>query len=140
VRVEIGPGDAAAGLRVLDFSLLNCGTAGYRVNGYPAVRLLDDQHQPIPVRVLPGTSAITGAIPDWNRPPTPITLKPGERATAVIAWRNTYDDITNPPVNAPFVEVTPQKKSRAVVLTPRGDIDLGSTGRIGVSSWQPAKR
>jgi hypothetical protein len=138
VRVELGPGDAAAGLRIQDFTLLNCGTADVRLSGYPAVRLLDEKQQQVTVQVLKGTDEITGPVPDWNKPPTQLTLKPGRRAAAVMAWRNTYDDITNPPVNAPLLAIAPAAGAAAQVLTPRGPIDLGSTGRIGVSAWQPA--
>ncbi|MEU4240784.1 DUF4232 domain-containing protein [Actinoplanes sp. NPDC026619] len=138
VRVELGPGDAAMGLRVLDLYLVNCGTATYRVNGYPVVRLLDDQRQPVTVQVLKGTTAITGSIPDYDKPPSKLTLRPGQRATAVLAWRNTYNDITNPPVSAPYLEIGPAAGAPAQPVTPRSDIDLGSTGRVAVSAWRPA--
>ncbi|GIM90679.1 DUF4232 domain-containing protein [Paractinoplanes toevensis] len=137
VRVELGTGDAAAGLRVLDFFLVNCGTAVVKVKGYPAVRLLDEQRRNVSVNILQGTYVITGSVPDWNKPPREVVLRPGERATAVVAWRNTYDNLADPPVNATHLEITPTAGGTAQVLTPRGDIDLGSTGRIGVSSWQP---
>ncbi|GIF25515.1 hypothetical protein BJ973_003792 [Actinoplanes tereljensis] len=137
LRVELGTGDAAAGLRVLDFFLVNCGTAAAKVNGYPGVRLLDEQRRNVSVNILQGTYVITGPVPDWNKPPREVVLKPGERVTAVVAWRSTYDNLAAPPVNAAFLEITPTAGGTAQVLTPRSDIDLGSTGRIGVSSWQP---
>lgn len=126
------------GLRALDMNLINCGRKAYRVNGYPAVHALDQQRSTLGVRVLHGVTEIAGAIPDWSGPPRPFVLKPGERATAVVVWRNTYDNISRPPVNAPYLEAAPAAGRPAQVLAVRNGIDLGSTGRLGVSPWRPS--
>ncbi|WP_275407291.1 DUF4232 domain-containing protein [Actinoplanes cyaneus] len=136
VRVAVGDGDAAAGLRVLGVTLTNCGRGTYRVDGYPVVRSLDEDRAVLDVNVLKGVEEITGSVPDWSGPPKPVTLKPGQRATTVVAWRNTYDDIRNGPVTVKYLEVAPLAGRPAQVIAPDGGLDLGSTGRIGVSPWR----
>jgi hypothetical protein len=139
VRLDLGGIDAAMGLRALGLNLINCGRKPYRVNGYPAVHALDKERSTLDVRVLHGVTEISGSIPDWSGPPRPFVLEPGERATAVVVWRNTYDNISRPPVDAPYLEVAPAAGRRpAQVLAPQGGIDLGSTGRLGVSPWRPS--
>jgi hypothetical protein len=136
VRVEPGTGDAASGLRVLGITLTNCGKRTYRIDGYPAVRSLDKDRTALDVQVLKGVAEIAGPIPEWNAPPQPVTLKPGQRATAVVAWRNTYDNLEHPPVDVTFLEVAPLAGRPAQVIAPDNGLDLGSTGRIGVSAWR----
>jgi Protein of unknown function (DUF4232) len=137
-RLELGETDAAMGLRALGIDLINCGGEPYRVNGYPVVHVLDERRATLSVRVLHGVTAIAGPIPDWTGAPRPVVLKPGERATAVIVWRNTYDNISRPPVYAPYLTVAPAARRPAQVLAPKDRIDLGSTGRLGVSPWRPS--
>ena len=136
VLVRTDGGDAAMGLRVLGISLENCGSAPYRVHGYPAVRALDEKRAVLPVRALRGITDITIAIPDHTGAPRPVTLQPGEHARAVVVWRNTYDDPTHPPVEARFLQVAPAAGRPAQILAPQSGLDLGSTGRLGVSPWR----
>jgi Protein of unknown function (DUF4232) len=136
VRLEFDEVEAAMGLRALGVHLINCGRSKYRVNGYPAVSLLDEKRAVLKVRVLRGITDISGAIPNWEGPPRPVTLKPGEHATALLVWRNTYDDIRNPSVNAPLVKVAPLADRPAQILPLAGGMDLGSTGRLGTSPWR----
>lgn len=84
IRVSADKGDAAMGLRVVGLHLDNCGTRDYTVDGYPLLELLDDDLDPVDgIEILDGSGDITtGAGPD--EPPRPVTLKPGESATA--AW------------------------------------------------------
>ncbi len=140
--------EAAMGLRVLSLQLRNCGTRPYEVNGYPDLELPAEDGQRLDVRVEHGSSGIS-RIESFERQPTSITLKPGDRATAGIVWRNTYDDTTNPPQVGAQLDVAPLAGRPRQTFTPRleanGDpwrednpavtIDLGSTGRIGVSPW-----
>jgi hypothetical protein len=74
-------------------------------------------------------------MPNASGPPKPVVLQPGQRATAVIAWRNTYDDIREPPVSVAYLEVAPAAGEPTQIVTPLGALDLGSTGRLGVSPW-----
>jgi Protein of unknown function (DUF4232) len=124
------------GLRALGVHLINCGRKPYRMNGYPAVHALDEHRSKLNVRVLNGVTEIAGALPTWSGPPRPVVLKPGQRATAVVVWRNTYDNISRPPVDAPYLDMAPAAGRPAQVLAPEGGIDLGSTGRLGVSPWR----
>ncbi|MET0426765.1 MAG: DUF4232 domain-containing protein [Actinoplanes sp.] len=136
VRLEFDQVDAAMGLRALGVRLINCGRSTYRVDGYPSVHLLDEQETVLKVRVLRGITDISISIPDWDGPPRPVSLRPGEHATAILVWRNTYDDTRKPPVNAPLVKVAPLAGRPAQVLPLEGGIDLGSTGRLGTSPWR----
>jgi hypothetical protein len=139
VQLEAGPTDGAAGLRALGIDLINCSHKTYKVDGYAVVHVLDKDHKALAIKVLHGTKEIAGPVPDWNGPPKPIVLKPGRRATCVVVWRSTYDDIRQPPVNAPYLEMAPASGRPAEILTADGPLDLGSTGRLGVSPWRPSK-
>jgi hypothetical protein len=123
------------GLRALGVSLVNCGAAPYRVDDYPAVRALDERRAALDVRVLRGVSKIAGGIPNRDGPPRTVVLEPGERATAIVVWRNKYTDITHPPVVVAYLEMAPSAGRAAQILAPEGGLDLGSTGRFGVSPW-----
>ncbi|OAR24592.1 hypothetical protein A8W25_19625 [Streptomyces sp. ERV7] len=131
MRVTTDKGDAAMGLRVVGLHLTNCGTGVVRTSGYPRLQLLDEKRRPIAgVRILDGTGAIsTAGGPDV--PPRPVTLKPGETAYASLMWRNTTE--SGDPVNVPYVRVTVNPGSPAAIVTP--ELDLGTTGRLGVGPW-----
>ncbi|MFE9899307.1 DUF4232 domain-containing protein [Streptomyces achromogenes] len=136
VRVSADKGDAAMGLRVVGLHLDNCGERAYTVEGYPLLELLDDSLRPVDgVRILHGSGEITpGAGPD--EPPRPVTLKPGESATAALVWRNTTGFGT--PVNVPHVRVRAREGAEPVTVTPH--LDLGTTGKLGVRPWEKAER
>lgn len=131
LRLLADDGDAAMGLRVVGLSLLNCGTSAVTVNGYPTLELLDLEHRPIDgVSVLPGGAGIasgTGA----DDPPRRIVLQPGEGARAALVWRNTTG--AGEPVDAPYVRVRATPDAAPVMVTP--ELDLGTTGRLGVGAW-----
>ncbi|MEV5602105.1 DUF4232 domain-containing protein [Streptomyces sp. NPDC052299] len=131
VRVTNDRGDAAMGLRVVGIHLANCGTTDYELNGYPSLRLLDEDREPVTgVKILHGTTAISTGI-GGDAEPRRVTLRPGESAYANLAWRNTTTD--GDPVDAPYVEVTAKPGAAPVTVTP--ELDLGTTGRLGVSPW-----
>ncbi|MDX2542428.1 DUF4232 domain-containing protein [Streptomyces sp. WI04-05B] len=136
IRVSADEGDAAMGLRVVGLHLDNCGTRDYTVEGYPLLELLDDAGKPVDgVRILHGSTEITtGAGPD--DPPRPVTLEPGESATAGLVWRNTTQFGT--PVNVPYVRVRAKAGATPVTVTP--NLDLGTTGKLGVRPWAKAER
>ncbi|GAA0588468.1 DUF4232 domain-containing protein [Streptomyces crystallinus] len=131
MRVTTDRGDAAMGLRAVGLHLANCGTAAVRLHGYPRLQVLDEELRPVTgVRILDGTGAIsTAGGPDT--PPRPVTLRPGETASASLMWRNTTE--SGEPVNAPYLRVTPKPGSPPAVVTP--ELDLGTTGRLGVGPW-----
>jgi hypothetical protein len=136
IRVSADEGDAAMGLRVVGLHLDNCGTRDYTVEGYPLLELLDSDREPVDgIKILDGSGEITtGAGPD--NPPRPVTLKPGESATAGLVWRNTTTSGTA--VNVPYVQVRAKAGADPVTVTP--NLDLGTTGKLGVRPWEKAKR
>ncbi|WP_431676399.1 DUF4232 domain-containing protein [Kitasatospora sp. KL5] len=133
-RVYADEGDAAMGLRVLGLHLENCGAGTVELNGYPELQVVDEEHRPVgSVRILHGGSAIstgTGA----DEPPRPVTLGPGERAYAGLVWRNTVEAGTADPVNAPYLRVRAKAGADPVMVIP--ELDLGTTGRLGVGAWK----
>ncbi|SED67017.1 Protein of unknown function [Streptomyces sp. 2131.1] len=132
VRITNDRGDAAMGLRVVGIHLENCGTADYHLNGYPSLRLLDEDREPVSgVDLLHGTDKISTGV-GGSAAPRPVTLRPGESARATLAWRNTTTE--GDPVNAPYVEVTAKPGAKPVTVTP--ELDLGTTGRLGVGPWK----
>ncbi|QEU83842.1 DUF4232 domain-containing protein [Streptomyces viridosporus] len=136
VRISADEGNAAMGLRVVSLHLDNCGTRTYTVEGYPLLELLDDGLEPVDgVEILDGSGEITtGAGPDEQ--PRPVTLEPGESATAGLVWRNTTEFGT--PVNVPHVRVRAKEGADPVTVTPH--LDLGTTGKLGVRPWEKAER
>ncbi|MCG6495228.1 DUF4232 domain-containing protein [Kitasatospora sp. A2-31] len=132
LRLYADEGDAAMGLRVVGLHLRNCGSTTVTVNGYPKPELLDLEHRPVTgVRILPGGAEIatgTGA----DDPPQEIALQPGQGARATLVWRNTAQDGT--PMNVPYVRVRAFPGAAPVTVSP--DLDLGTTGRLGVGAWK----
>lgn len=136
IRVSADKGDAAMGLRVVGLHLDNCGKRDYAVDGYPLLELLDDDLDPVDgIEILDGSGGITtGAGPD--EPPRPVTLEPGESATASLVWRNTTEAGTA--VNVPHVRVRAKAGADPVTVAPH--LDLGTTGKLGVRPWAKAER
>jgi hypothetical protein len=127
------------GLRAMHLELLNCGTGLYTVNGYPAVRVLDDDRNPLEVTVINGSSSIA-LIDGFDTTPKPLTLKPGDMAAAGVVWKNTVTDSTVSATNGAFLEVTPAAGQSPQTVTPDGSIDLGTTGKLGVTAWALPKQ
>ncbi|RKT20222.1 uncharacterized protein DUF4232 [Streptomyces sp. 1114.5] len=131
LRLYADQGDAAMGLRVVGLHLRNCGTTTVALDGYPTLQLLDQGHRPVDgVRLLSGGAEIatgTGA----DKPPQKIALRPGEGAGATLVWRNTTEAGT--PVNVPYVRVRATPGAAPVMVTP--ELDLGTTGRLGIGAW-----
>ncbi|MFJ8732830.1 DUF4232 domain-containing protein [Streptomyces bauhiniae] len=132
VRVYADQGDAAMGLRVVGLHLENCGKEPYAVEGRPELEIIDAEHERVEgVKVLPSAEvAQLGGPPDVARP---LTLRPGERALSGIVWRNTVQAVGGA-VNAPYLRVRAKAGAAPVMLTP--ELDLGTTGRLGVEAWR----
>jgi hypothetical protein len=136
VRVHADEGDAAMGLRVVGLHLENCSKRPYRLSGFPQIQLLDLRHRPVTgVSVLHGSGGISSGT-DFDKAPRAMTLQPGERASSGLMWRNTVTD--GAAVDVPYVRVVAQPGTHAVTVTP--ELDLGTTGKLGVSPWQKDKR
>lgn len=132
VHVYADQGDAAMGLRVVGLHLVNCGTRPYSLDGYPELQLLDEDHDLVDgVRILEGTDRISSAAGGSGRP-QPVVLQPGEAAQTTLAWRNTTG--AGIAVNAPYVRVRPKPGADPVTVVP--ELDLGTTGRLGVGPWK----
>jgi Domain of unknown function (DUF4232) len=130
----ISPGEveAASGLRAMTLTATNQDTTPHALNGYPALRLLDDDHQPLQVRIVPGATGITTG---FDTPPQPITLEPGQKATASVLWRNTVTDATVKATRGTYLDTAPTAGEPWQTLQPVGGLDIGNTGTLGVSPW-----
>ncbi|MGI5524233.1 DUF4232 domain-containing protein [Micromonospora sp. CA-259024] len=135
VQIRSTGSDAAMGLRALGLELVNCGDRPYQLNGYPVPHVFDEQREPVMLRVVNGAKEITSG---FDQPPRPVTLAPNERATAVLLWRNLVTDSTVVATNGEFLTVAPAAGQPAAEVDPDGPVDLGNTGRIGVSAWKKA--
>lgn len=132
LRLTADDGDAAMGLRVVGLRLENCSSRLRRVEGYPLVQLLDEEHEPVTgVEVFRGSGGVA-LVPGFDDAPRPVTLEPGQSATAGLMWRNTVTDGT--PVHAPYARVRATSGAPAVMVIP--EFDLGTTGKLGVSAWK----
>ncbi|MFF0097038.1 DUF4232 domain-containing protein [Streptomyces canus] len=132
MRLYADQGDAAMGLRVVGLHLVNCGTGPLQLNGYPKLAIQDEDHHTVDgVRILQGTDQISTGLGGDGRP-QPVVLRPGEAALAQLAWRNTTQ--AGEPVNAPYVRVWATPAADPVTVTP--ELDLGTTGKLGVGPWQ----
>jgi hypothetical protein len=141
--IRPGPVDGAMGLRLMNLELTNCGSQPRTLTGYPEVVLLDEDRQPFDVEVLHGAEPITSnegyctPTGQFDVGPQPVTLAPGDRAVAGVVWRNLTTTDFDRLVNAPYMSVAPAEGDTLQDVPLDGDIDLGTTGRLGVSAWAP---
>ncbi|WP_262282819.1 DUF4232 domain-containing protein [Micromonospora sp. MA102] len=124
---------AAMGLRAMGLELVNCGDRPYELRGYPAPRLRDADGDPIAVQIIPGARPITSG---FDQPPARLILRPGERAGAALLWRNLVTDASVVASNGAHLDVAPLPGRPAHPVELDGPIDLGNTGRLGVSAWK----
>ncbi|QEV47408.1 DUF4232 domain-containing protein [Streptomyces vinaceus] len=140
VRLAEGAGDAAMGLRVADIQLVNCGTEPYVLEGYPEVRLLDGKRAPVEVAVQHGGDGIAAAPTGTEGDPQRVELRPGQAAGFGMVWRNLVTDSTVPAAEGWVLEVTPRAGAPRLELELRHSVDLGNTGKLGISPWKAAAR
>ncbi|MGW4379499.1 DUF4232 domain-containing protein [Kitasatospora sp. NPDC004531] len=132
VRLYADEGESAMGLRALGLHLVNCGTSPVTVDGYPQVQVLDEEHRQVDlVQLLKGGAEIAMST-TADVPPQRIVLAPGQGASSTVVWRNT-NDASSAPVNAPYLRVRATPDAAPVMVTP--ELDLGTTGRLGVGAW-----
>ncbi|MFJ4090694.1 DUF4232 domain-containing protein [Kitasatospora sp. NPDC089913] len=137
VALTVGEADAAMGLRVLPVRLTNCGTRPYSLNGHPGVRVLDAERAPLAVTVKRGSAGIA-TLADFDAAPKPLTLQPREYAEFQLVWRNTVAMGDKAPDNGRYLEVAPLPGRPR--LTVPAELDLGTTGRLGVAPWSAPAR
>lgn len=146
VRLLEGEVNAAMGLRVADVQLLNCGAKVYELEGHPQVRLLDRERRPLEVSVAPGNNGVTGAgagpatgtseDAGDGVPPQKVVLQPGQAASTGLVWRNLVTDGTTRATEGWVLEVVPKPGAPRLTLELKYPVDLGNTGRVGVSPWR----
>lgn len=131
LRLDIGPVDAAMGLRGTTLTLTDCGKRPYKVNGYPAIaQVLDEEGAPITgVHGVVGTDEVPMAPADPG--PEPFTLNPGDSAHAALYWRMAAQ-------HGVYVRVAPQKGQDAVTLRVPDYLDIGPENTLGTTAWVPA--
>ncbi|WP_413104686.1 DUF4232 domain-containing protein [Streptomyces sp. Inha503] len=133
VLLRAAEADAAMGLRVQRIELVNCGTRAYTVSGHPSVQVLDEDLEPLEVTVSHGASAIA-TLDGFETATGPVRLKPGERAVARLAWRNLVTDVTRPAADGRYLKIAPNGGGEDAQTVP-DHVDLGTTGKLGVSAW-----
>jgi hypothetical protein len=68
-----------------------------------------------------------------------VTAAPGARLVAGLLWRNRVD-MGGGVVKGTYLEVVPAPGQASQTIRPDGPIDLGTTGRLGVSAWSAPQR
>lgn len=132
LTVSVGPVDAALGLRAVTLTVLACGTGPATVEGYPALRLLDEEKDALDVAVVQEPDPVGGSD---GPPVAPVVLQPGGSARAVLLWRNTVEaPEDDAPGSSLAVTATPGVPEQVLPLA----VDLGSTARLTVGPWRPA--
>ncbi|MFJ3974794.1 DUF4232 domain-containing protein [Streptomyces sp. NPDC090021] len=135
VRLVEAGGNAAMGLRVESYQLINCGTEAYVLEGYPQVWLRDGRDELLDVSVEHGSAGITTGVPDIDAAPQRVTLAPGQAAAWSVVWRNLVTDAAVPATTAAALELAPRPGAPRLWLRPARPFDLGNTGRLGISAW-----
>ncbi|NJP46163.1 DUF4232 domain-containing protein [Actinacidiphila epipremni] len=134
VRLTATEESAAMGLRVRGLRLTNCSDRPYRLDGFPRVELFDEDHDAVTgVAIAQGSGGISTGT-GFDDPVRALTLAPGQSATSGLLWRNTVTDGT--PVNAPYARIYAKPGAAPVMVTP--ELDLGTTGKLGVGPWRKA--
>src|SRR3954462_1938315 len=124
VKITADRGDAAMGYREMGLHLTNCGDRPVTVSGRPEVVVLGEDRDVQDIAIVPSVH--------HNQAAHPVTLAPGQRTSAVLAWRKTYDDISKPPVSGVYLSVAPAPGGPRQIVRPPVPLDLGSTGRLEV--------
>ncbi|NXY99525.1 DUF4232 domain-containing protein [Streptomyces sp. BR123] len=128
-------GDSAMGVRILAVELVNCSAGPYELEGHPQIRLLDKKRTPIEAEVRHGSGGIAGGVPNMDGPAERLVLQPGRTASFGMLWRNLVTDPSVPAAEGWAVEVTPKPGAPTVTAELTDSVDLGNTGRLGVSAW-----
>ncbi|MGJ7909064.1 DUF4232 domain-containing protein [Actinopolyspora sp. H202] len=146
VRLTTDLVEVAMGLRLMHVELANCGDQPYTLDGYPRVRVLDEERRPLDVRAEQGSADIA-TVDGFDKPPEAITVRPGEHAEAQLMWRNTHASMNAPQVGK-YLRIAPARGRAWQSVIPVGrernssgqdrdeiTINLGSTGKLGVRAW-----
>ncbi|MET9476649.1 DUF4232 domain-containing protein [Streptomyces sp. NPDC002917] len=126
--VDMGEVQAALGHRAVGLTLTNCGSKPYRVDGYPSVRVLDDEGEPLPVKVNPGSSYM-GTDPG----PKEVMLKPGQTLHSLLAWVSTTTggDL----IEGDALEIAPAPGLEARTFPLKGS-DVRLLDELNMTAWR----
>ncbi|MCQ1986047.1 DUF4232 domain-containing protein [Arthrobacter sp. zg-Y844] len=128
VEPSIGGWDAATGHRAAQITLRNTGTRSCTVQGYPDLDFESSDGWVMGITAVHGGSHMT-----QDAPVEPVTLAPGEEATASIGWRGTAGAGV---VRVGTLLVAPYSGTQRQEL--EADIDLAEPGFLTVTAWAPA--
>ncbi|MFD6531324.1 DUF4232 domain-containing protein [Streptomyces sp. NPDC060184] len=128
VRVDMGPVQAAMFARAVVLTLVNCGTEPYQVDGYPSVRVLDENGDRLPVPVNPGRSMFGADLG-----PEPVALKPGGTMKSVLAWVSTKEGGDLIESDSLELAAAPDAGSRNVPLV---EHDLRLMDELNMTAWR----
>ena len=126
LSLSVGQVEAGLGHRASVLTLTNLDTAPRKVTGYPDLKILAGDGAPLDVHVEHGTSYFARDLG-----PQDLTLQPGEKVVAVLAWSATVtsgDKRAGAAISVVPVPGEPEQKQPL-------DTDLGTTDSVTVSSW-----
>ncbi|MFD3914965.1 DUF4232 domain-containing protein [Streptomyces sp. NPDC058603] len=121
--------NAAMGIRAVSIGLRNCGTKPYRVNGYPEIGVLDEDREPVGLKLIQGNGS-TGAADDQG--PGELTLAPGESARSGLRWNNRITESGAHSTGSYVVVAAAPGEERDTLPLP---MDIGSDGELHVTAW-----
>ncbi|WP_328644260.1 DUF4232 domain-containing protein [Amycolatopsis sp. NBC_00348] len=126
LSLSVGQVEAGLGHRASVLTLTNRDSEPRKVTGYPDLKLLDAAGTVVEVKVEHGTSYFARDLGPQN-----VTLKPGEKVAAVLAWSATVTSGDKHTGAAISVVPVPGEPAQSQPL----DTDLGTTDTVTVSSW-----
>jgi hypothetical protein len=133
--VTSGGTDGALGLRAMAVELVNCGERTITLNGYPGLRLAGSDGKALTFALKQGVRAVA-MIDEWDTPPGKVVVAPGQAATALLVWRGTTEDTPEGPQTATVLRVSAKDGLTYRPVEIANPIDLGTTGKLAVSSWR----
>jgi hypothetical protein len=126
LALSVGPVEAGLGHRASVLTLTNQDTRPRQVSGYPDLKILAGDDAPLEVTVEHGTSYFARDLGPQN-----LTVQPGGKVVAVLAWSATVtygDKRTGAAVAVVPAPGEPVQKQPLKT-------DLGTTDTVTVSSW-----
>ncbi|MET8850442.1 DUF4232 domain-containing protein [Amycolatopsis sp. NPDC004625] len=129
LSLSVGQVEAGLGHRASVLTLTNRDTVARKVTGYPDLKVLAGDGEPLDVQVLHETSYFA---PDPG--PQNLTLQPGEKAVSVLAWSATVtsgDQHTGAAISVVPIPGEPAQKQPL-------ETDLGTTDTVKLSAWATA--
>ncbi|WP_410645137.1 DUF4232 domain-containing protein [Amycolatopsis sp. lyj-346] len=126
LSLSVGQVEAGLGHRASVLTLTNRDTAPRKVTGYPDLKILAGDGTPLEVKVERGTSYFARDLG-----PQDLTVQPGGKVVAVLAWSATVTSGDKRTGAAIAVVPVPGEPAQKQPL----DTDLGTTDTVTVSSW-----